>query len=165
MEIRHLRFRVRRTFVVLSLLGLVFATGAAHGSQHTQARTMTIRLISVTTGGAVITDKVPKNVLNPGDVFRVKSVLRNEVAQFGRAKGAVVGSDSGVYNVVSASTFRIKGAARFPGGSVLVEGLLGAGRLVPVVGGTGAYAGARGTVKVSNLSNTRSINTYRLQLP
>ena len=55
-----------RILAALILVGLAFATGTAHGSQRAQVRTMTIRLISVTTGGTVITDKVPKNVLSPG---------------------------------------------------------------------------------------------------
>ena len=129
---------------------------------------MTIRVISVMPKSAMLTDKAPKNQLSPGDIFRVKSVLRNEVAQFGRAKGAVIGSDTGVYTMVSkgkVNTFRMTVTATLPGGTVRVQGLVGGGRLVPVVGGTGAFAGARGVTSVRDESNTRSRNTYRLQLP
>ena len=155
-----------RVLVATSLLAFAFfPNGTAQGARAAQAKAVAIRVISVTRDVEMLTDKAPKNKLSPGDVFRVSSVLRNAVAQFGRAKGAIVGSDTGVYTMVSEGTFKLKGAARLPGGSLRVEGLVGGGRLVPVVGGTGAYAGARGTCSVRDESNTRSRNTYQLRIP
>ena len=158
------RAGTQSALVALTLVAFVFfSSGSARGSQEAQART--IRVISIATDVEMVVDKAPKNKLSVGDVFRTNSVLRNAVPQFGRAKGAVVGRDSGVFTMVSEGTFKLKGTAVLPSGSLRVEGLVGGGRLVPVVGGTGAFAGARGTCRVRDESNTRSRNTYTLRLP
>ena len=116
----------------------------------------------------LLVDRAPKQELNRGDVIWQKSVLRNAVAQFGKPKGALVGSDTGTYTVVSLTQGDVKVTTRLPGGTVRAAGRTGRERVqvIRVTGGTGDFANARGTVEVRSLgSDTRALNVYRLRLP
>ena len=57
--------------------------------------------------------------------------------------------------------------ARFPGGTVHAhgEGKKGSPAKVPIVGGTGLYAGATGVAEGRHLANGKKLNIYRLQVP
>ena len=88
--------------------GAVLRIGAElDGIRHWRAYSLTSDpdhpegLVSVTVNIRVVTDRAPKNVLSVGDVIRQESVLSNAVRQFGKAKGAPVGSDAGTMKVVS----------------------------------------------------------------
>jgi hypothetical protein len=127
---------------------------------------MVIRVISV---GSVVSsnDKPPKGP-SPGDRYITTSVLRNQVPQFGRPVGAVVGRDRAIYHFYASTTYLIDGVASFPGGTVFFRGRTSVSSTtgaVPVTGGTGRFARARGTVRVSDLGGTRALNIYRLRLP
>lgn len=131
---------------------------------------MTIRLISVTTQIRVLVDRAPKQQLSMGDVLRAKSVLRNEVPQFGRPKGAKVGSDITTLTLVSSKLTDVRVAVKLPGGTLKVSGRIpwaqGDSEIIAVVGGTGDLAGARGTAEVIDLSDGhRTRKIYRLRLP
>jgi hypothetical protein len=104
--------------------------------------------------------------LSAGDRFAAKSRLLNLVPQFGKPKGAVVGSDQGTLTMISRNRGRSAGVAKLPGGTIRFRG---SGKLGPrvslrVVGGTGDYAAARGTLVVSQSGNT-TYNTYALTIP
>ena len=113
-----------------------------------------------------LTDKAPKGTPSKGDVFSMKSVLRNAVAQFGRPKGAVVGSDVAVLTLLSTPRVRFNVTVKLPGGTIRAGGVIGAvGQKIPVVGGTGAFAGVRGSSEVRRLKPDVALNIYRLQRP
>jgi hypothetical protein len=143
----------------------------AHASHRGASATMTIRLISTATDGGWLHDGEPQGDLNKGEVFWIKSTLRNAIPQFNRPKGAIVGSDVTTIKVVSTSP-AIDDATlvtKLPAGT-----LRGAGRVretktqvMPVTGGTGKFAGARGTLESTSLdaNGDRSLNVYRLRLP
>ncbi len=137
--------------------------GAASGAGESSR--LVIRLISDNRiAGSV--DKPPKGKLNAGDSFTTTSTLRNQVAQLGKPKGALVGRDRAVQTVLSPTVFTIKGYAVLPGGRLLFQGrVTSTGSSVKVTGGTGRYAGARGTVTADGLGGTRTTNVYRLTLP
>lgn len=141
----------------------------AHAVSSSEAKSMTIRLVSVTTKTKVLVDRPPTKTFNIGDVLWSKSTLRNEVAQFGRPKGAIVGGDVATLEVISNSKGDVKVTAKLPGGTLRAAGRVGSGlsASIPVVGGTGAFAGARGVAESSPLSpgSDRERNVYRLQLP
>jgi hypothetical protein len=127
---------------------------------------MTIRLIS-TPGRTVERDRLPKG-LSKGDTLTGTSILRNAIAQFGKTKGAVVGSDSYVFTITTPPQALIKVQVKLPGGTLRVQGRASVAKAsiaIPVVGGTGTFAGARGTSEASGLSGGRSLNVYRLRLP
>jgi hypothetical protein len=160
---------MRSTIVVaLSLLVLALPVQAA---PRATSSTLTIRLISTTTKYKVLVDRVPKQEVNKGDVLWAKSILRNAVAQFGRPKGAIVGSDVSTFTVVSATqgVGDLKAAVTLPGGTIRAAGRIRGTRAqtIPVTGGTGTFANARGTgeVRSLNASGDRALNVYRLQLP
>lgn len=152
----------------IALVSVIVAL-PAHGARHAGSETMTIRLISVTTQAKVLVDRPPKGQGNTGDVVWAKSVLRNEVPQFGRSKGALVGSDTATLTIVSATQGSMKVAVKLPGGTLNAAGKIGpeSPQTIAVVGGTGAFAGVRGTSEVVSLdaSGDRSRNVYRLRLP
>jgi hypothetical protein len=127
------------------------------------ARTRTISVLSVTVS-LVDHDTGPKGA-SAGDTVLYRDRLLNAVPQFGRKKGAAVGSDHGKLTFTSARTATFDGTAVLPGGTLKLSGTVyttTAGALVvPVVGGTGDFANARGTLTVGTAKG-RVPNTYRL---
>ena len=127
---------------------------------------MTIQVTSV-----VITikpiDKRPKGT-STGDLIVYRDKLLNAVPQFGKRKGARVGTDQGTMTFTSPTTARFEGKASLPGGSVRIKGnvtpIAGGGLEIPVVGGTGRYAAATGTLTVGP-GEKRVLNVYKLTLP
>jgi hypothetical protein len=124
-----------------------------------------IRLVSITTSESSI-DVPPRNA-SVGDRQLFTSRLINARAQFGKPKGAVVGSDRGTISLTSAMSANIRTVVKLPGGTLTVSGLLrvaGKGGVSSaVVAGTGIFAGARGTLTIPAPTSPKSaINIYRL---
>ena len=70
---------------------------------------------------------------------------------FGKPRGAVVGRDSEVGTLVSSQALVLTGVARLPGGTLRLKGKQTLNDLafsIPVVGGTGRFARARGKCQV-----------------
>ena len=133
---------------------------------------MTIRLIASAASSRYLVDHSPKGYPNKGDVVRETSTLRNAVAQFGRPKGAVVGSDVWITTIVIAPFGKadVKAVTTVPGGTIRSVGTVTATQMTGtfrVVDGTGTYADARGTLRLrnTNSSGSRAMIVYRLQLP
>jgi hypothetical protein len=160
-----------RPFHLLAAAVAVLAVALpAQASVDAPTASLTIRLLSVTTQVGLQKDVAPKNVASQGDVLWQKSVLRNAVAQFGKPKGALVGNDRGTMTLVSRTVFDTSGVAVLPGGTIRFAGRQSATAndgSIPVTGGTGRYAGARGRLEVRSLNadGTRTSNVYRLTLP
>jgi len=167
-------------------LGLLLLTVPAHGAPRTNTKAMTIRVVSVTLGTKIIVDKAPKGSLSVGDTFWAKSNLRNEQAQFGKPKGALVGNEVAIYAVESLAIGTtlaigtIKMTTSLPGGTIRSSDRRSSegwgGTESQVTGGTGVFAGARGTVASEPLTGgfvTRSFGhlgdrdrkVYRIKLP
>ena len=115
---------------------------------------------------------VPPKTLNigyytKGDTIRGTDVLRNALPQFDRPEGAVVGTDRYVKIAVASQTISFDFVASLPGGTVHAhaEGKIGSAPRLPIVGGTGRYAGATGVVEGLHLANGKKVNIYRLQTP
>jgi hypothetical protein len=133
---------------------------------------MTIRLVGTASSSRYLVDHAPKGYPNKGDVVRATSNLRNAVAQFGRPKGAIVGSDVWITTIVIPPFGKVdvKVATTVPGGTIRSVGTLTATQMTGsfrVVGGTGRYASARGALSLGNFSASasRAVIVYRLQLP
>ena len=127
---------------------------------------MTVRLISKVTSSRVV-DRPPKNEPSKGDVVYIRSALRNQVAQFGKPKGALVGHDYAVDTLLSATRAKVTVQVTLPGGTVRVKGQVTratSSGLLPVVGGTGTFVNARGTCSAQE-RKSYSINIYHLRLP
>jgi hypothetical protein len=113
---------------------------------------------------------VPPKGPSKGDWGKSTTKLLNAVRQFGRKANAAVGHDYGTFTLQSARSASATGKAWLPGGTIRFGGkvafMQGGGFSIPVVGGTGTYAGVRGMLLVAPTSNAkRSINIYRLVYP
>jgi hypothetical protein len=146
--------------VLVALVAIVALTVPASTSAAGPA---TIALISITTSSTA-TDRAPKGP-SRGDRYVTTSRLVNARRQFGARKGTVVGSDRGTITLTGPRSARVNVVATLPGGTIRVRGPLdeqtNATLVVPVVGGTGAFAGARGTLTI-NGTEKRAWNVYRL---
>ena len=135
------------------------------------AKSVTIR-VYVTEVTQSSKDVPPKtfaltHVYTKGDTMRGTEILRNAVRQFNKPEGAVVGTDRYVIVAVALQMVRVDFVTTFPGGTVHLhgEGKAGVKPVVPVVGGTGLYAGATGSAEGRHLANGKKLNIYRLQIP
>ena len=127
-------------------------------------RKLTIKLTSIATG-SVVTDLPPKG-LDKGDHVVLTDKLANLAPQFGQAAGAIVGSDRLTLTFTGPQTAVISGDIVLPGGTISLNGpvtISAAGTSSPVVGGTGAFANARG--KLAQGTGSPLVDTFVLTLP
>jgi hypothetical protein len=146
-----------------SVVALVLLVGAVAAPSAVAARTLVIRLKSVTVSTTV--NDVGAKGPSKGDVYSGRFRLLNVVAQFGRPAGRSVGTEESSLRLTSPSTGVVSGVVTLPGGTITYRGTgrVGSNAPIPVVRGTGAFAGARGTLIVG--SGKSPLNTYRLTLP
>jgi hypothetical protein len=153
---------------LLASVSLVMALPAA-ASDAAAAKSVTIR-VYVEEVTQSIKDVPPKTLVGyeytKGDTIHGTEILRNAVRQFNKPKGAKVGTDRYVIFAVAYQKVRVDFVTRFPGGTVHLhgEGKPGSGK-VPIVGGTGLYAGATGVAEGRHLADGKKLNIYRLQIP
>ena len=126
--------------------------------QARSTRTLDIKVISVLSGYS-----------QSKTSLRMTDKLYNLVPQFGRPKGALVGSDSGTLKKAGHISFSFSGVARLPGGTLNVRGQVVGGESVSnlnIAGGTGRFAGARGVVVIREMSGGqgRASNVFHLTL-
>jgi hypothetical protein len=159
-----------RAAVLLASVSFVMALPAA-ASDPATAKSVTIR-VYVEEVTQSIKDVPPKTFrlgheYTKGDTIRGTEILRNAVRQFDKPKGANVGSDRYVITAVAWERLRVDFVTRFPGGTLHAhgEGKAGSKPEVPIVGGTGLYAGATGSIEGQHLANGLKLNIYRLQIP
>jgi len=154
-----------RTRVAIAALVVAAAVGLPGQTRATPS--VVIRLVSTTTSNRLL-DKAPRGA-SVGDKVFTTSRLANAVGQFGRAQGAVVGSDRGTLTIVAPRAVLADGTATLPGGTIRFHGRIAgqSAQTIPVVGGTGRFANARGTLTATPISRNglKSSNVYRLRLP
>ena len=103
-----------------------------------------------------------------GDRLLFTSAVYNRGAEFGRPAGARVGRATGVCTVTSDDdppAVQCTFTAHVPDGQIVAVGEGDPGKHVSrwaIVGGIGAYAGARGTLVVTNVSETKSLVAVHL---
>jgi Allene oxide cyclase barrel like domain len=162
-----------RALVLVIPMSFILALPAA-ASDSAAAKSVTIRVRWVVPASPSIKDVAPQGLratgkYTKGDTVRATVTLRNAVRQFGKPRGARVGTGSFV--VVALASRRIRGdlVTRFPGGMVHARGVVtpaGSTKKVPIVGGSGTYAGATGFLEVRRVLATGAyLNIYRLQVP
>src|SRR3954465_5665652 len=143
----HMRRLLLGLAVCCLAAGIDGATAPAKNGTHR----VVIRLLSKNTIVS-FSDKAPENKISPGDRIVSTSTLRNEVAQFGKPKGALVGRDRAAVTIVSDSDYDMNGYAVLPGGRVLFAGhvrSVGKPEVVTVTGGTRAVPPAPGPTPAS----------------
>jgi hypothetical protein len=156
--------------ILAMLVSLVLLTVPAQAGNDSGSRTQTIRVVSKVVDFRILVNRPPKSVGNVGDKMQARNSLRNAVAQFGRPKGALVGQDVQTITVTSVTPTRVRTTVTvsLPGGTLRVAGTVTSNeQLLPVVGGSGDFAGARGTSEVKSLDadGDPALNIYRLRLP
>lgn len=139
------------------------SAGSLEDSQDELRAGRVIKLITVNINGAH-DQKPPAGIV--GDVVTGTDRLRNAVPQFGKPKGAVVGRAR--YRTVfeTAAVAFVDVTATLPGGTIRARGQADFRRdsnVIRVVGGTGAFAGAKGTVEEKALPSGQTLNIYRLR--
>jgi hypothetical protein len=149
-------------------IGLSMLPLTAPASPRAEGSVLTIRLISRLANWSR-TDHGPKGP-SKGDKLYVRSVLRNAVAQFGKPKGAIVGRDYEVVTYTSAHAAKVTVRVTLPTGTLQAQDRVrassGPSQTIRVVGGTGRYKGATGTVTTRDLPDGHSAsNIYHLRLP
>jgi hypothetical protein len=156
--------------VVLSAFVCCVTALPAATSDAAATGSVTIRVL-VQPVTRVTKDVPPKTIklgeYSKGDTITGRSILRNYVRQFGKPKGAQVGMSHGVTTALSSQRARFDAVARVPGGTVHVRGEAAIGPTVtlPIVGGTGIYAGATGVDFGSHLAGGVTLEVLRIQVP
>jgi len=151
-----------RSLALTAVAALVLVAAAGASSDATL-----IRVISVAT--SIKTHDAPPKGPSKGDYVVIDDKLTNYAAQFGRKKGALVGTDHAVERNIGNNRVVVDGVARFPNGTVHFKGELKVDArgiaAVPVVGGTGDYESATGTVAIANLTKDgkTALNVYALK--
>jgi Dirigent-like protein len=158
-----------RVAVLLGSMSVLLALPAT-ASDAAATKSITIRVLVIRVVRSV-KDVPPKTInlgeYSKGDTITTSDVLRNAVPQFGKPKGARVGTGHGVTVALSSSMAKSDGVARFPGGTLHTHGAgkIGPTAKVAVVGGTGTYAGATGVAVFSHLANGTTQSVIRLNVP
>ena len=126
-------------------------------------KALTIKVTSVVTSSR--SHRRSATVTSAGDRVDFVDVLLNTAPRFGKGVNEPVGSDKGTMTFTSRNTATMKGIATLPDGTIHFEGdvtVLPHNRvMVPVIGGTGTYAHASGTLLVGS-GSARATNTYTL---
>jgi hypothetical protein len=165
---------VRSRFLVLGLLPVLLAACGAARPASTPAKpattatgpstkALTIEVTSVVKSSR--SHRLSASVTTRGDRVDFVDVLLNTAPRFGKGTNEQVGSDKGTMTFTSSNTATMKGIATLPDGTIHFEGdvtVLPNNRVtVPVIGGTGTYAHASGTLLVGS-GSARATNTYTL---
>ncbi len=160
---------LRAAGVIVLVLLVSPGPGAAASRQAISAQAAppkVIRLVSTNLSFRLVVDKPPAGE-SPGDTIEATNVLSNVVAQFGLARGAIVGSDVGRTTNLDAVPMTVNILVRLPKGTLRVRGkshMVAGARVAPVVSGTGLFKGATGTLTVMPIPHTGdSTNVYRLR--
>jgi hypothetical protein len=160
--------RTAATLVVPAALALA-ASVFVSSVQGAASTVTTIEVLSVVQTAGALKDVAPRG-FSAGDQFLVRDRLFNLVPQFGRARGAVVGNDAAVMTILQGGrSGSYSGVAQLVDGSIAIKGVApidARTATMTVVGGTGRYARARGTVVIRYAGKAgRATNQFRLTLP
>ena len=142
---------------VMALAAGAVGPAVGSGDAHDNARHRTIRVVSINTEEAFVDVGEPDFSLGDAFVFRSKLIRH----------GHQVGHTGVVCTITSAAheESQCVGTARFRAGQITIQGLL-AGEPetfeFPVTGGSGAFEGAEGVLRVRELSQTRERLTFHL---
>jgi hypothetical protein len=149
--------------ILAGTLVVVAAPAAAAPTAGTPPALLVIQVKSVEAGTKL--DDNPPQGISKGDRLHERSRLLNVKKQFGKPAGAVVGRDETLVTLIAGKTGRVAGTATLPGGTIRFGGVvrLDTPPTIPVIGGTGRYAKARGTLIIGD--GDSPLNTYHLRLP
>jgi hypothetical protein len=155
----------------LALLGVVALVLAAPAQARPQGKVMVLRL-GISQHGTTRTPHPPLG--DAGDVFTTTLLLNNTVAALDKPARASVGAMLFQYVLhgtcstenCSGATADIVAVSKLPGGTITAsENGVQLGRppiVIPIVKGTGAFAGATGSLTVGAAASP--VNVYKVEL-
>ena len=149
----------RRQFLFLFALGVTALALAAPA--YSLEGPLELRFFEQPTSEAYIDAGEPGE--GAGDSVVFTNRLVNAQAQLGKPRGAVVGRDAVRITFIARGFAEIVGTVFLPNGKIVVAGGVrdsSSALRVPVVGGTGTYANARGLVIARDLPNDRTLLTW-----
>ena len=128
-------------------------------------RTVVVRLTSVTLFNTPY-DLAPNGAERGRPLRREEPAARTPFPSSASRRAPSSAPTGAPPTLVSKTVMKSVGVAKLPGGTIRFQGTgrLGARTSIPVVGGTGDYAGARGTL-VGRAGREHRLNTYTLKLP
>jgi len=155
---------LRRSAPAIVPLAVAAALVAAlAGSAVAATQSQTLQFLSVQQSASLTPDGAPA----VGSRLLFTDAMYNRVPQFGKPTGARVGHVEGVCTIVTRGAAQCLITAHVPNGQIVVAGSMRLSRgpatnHFAIVGGAGAYGGARGTVLSHDLSDTKSLVTLKL---
>lgn len=150
-----MRIRLAVGSVVAALFGLT-GTGALAGEQ-----VQTLRLIETRT--SLKTANVGPARRSLGDLVLRASELRRAAPDAFRPVGGRVGSQTITSTVLQGNTANLVSTSVLPEGSITSGGVVSGGvGVLAVLGGTGAYANASGTLQITRVDERRSLLVFTL---
>jgi hypothetical protein len=148
----------------LTIGAVVAALAVALASSGSASGTKTLRFVDAQQTFTMD----PKGPPAVGSRLIFTHLLYNRGGQFGKGSGARVGSAEVVCTEVSHARAQCTVTAHVPDGEIVAMGALQLRENGPttstfaILGGAGAYAGARGTVESRDISETRSLVTLHI---
>lgn len=153
-----------RLVLACALAGLLLAAGVARAAPQA-GRAVVVHLRSTLVSAEMLRDTGAEGLDRPGDVLRMRDTVANGIPQFGRATGAVVGTDVATVTRLADGRSRLVGSVTLPDGVIRFAGTVtrAGASSVRVVGGTGRYLGATGKVIVRDTQTPGvAINVYSM---
>jgi hypothetical protein len=146
------RLAISAVAACAALVGVSFALASDGDQSDTGSKT--IRVASKTVAADVV--DTGQSGPTPGDLFVFRNQLRRDGEAFGRLEVACM-------FVKLEEEYACHGTAFLPGGRLAVSGALSLDQrtnLVPIVGGTGRYRRARGTLSATDTGDDTSTITF-----
>jgi hypothetical protein len=155
-----------RTLVTLLAAVATFAAAAAAASASPRT-TAPLQLLSVQRSFSMPGKAGPHQMPKVGDRMIFDDTLYNHAAQLGKPSGARVGHAEGVCTLSAARMLQCLVTAHLPNGEIVAVLAFPVHdgpqtNTAAIIGGTGAYSSATGTVLSRDLSQTKSLLTIRI---
>jgi hypothetical protein len=150
---------MRTTFKALTIAGVTGALAVTAGGIANAATSTTITVSAVQTSSKIIKDTPPKGQINPGDKFQFTEKLLQKGKKIGTDK--VVITDEAGNKALADGVFTFKAGTLHAHGTIPFPPPNGKAFKVPIIGGTGAYKGAKGTVTVTQKSQNTSVEVFK----
>jgi hypothetical protein len=149
------------TIKALTVTGIAGALAVTAGGLATAANAATSTTITVTavqTSSKILKDTAPKGQLNPGDKFQFTEKLLQSGKKIGTDKITV--TDEKGNKALADGVFTFKAGTLHAHGTFPFPPPNGKPFNIPIVGGTGAYKGAHGTLTVTQKSQSSSTEVF-----
>jgi hypothetical protein len=148
---------LRNTIKAMTVIGVAGTLAVTAGGMANAATGTTITVTAVQTSSKVIKDLPPKGQINPGDKYQFTEKLLQNGKKIGSDKVTI--ADEKGNKAIADGTFTFKAGTLHAHGTIAFPPKNGHLQ-VPIVGGTGAYEGAHGTLDVTEKNQNTSIEVF-----